>query len=143
MSTYSCAGILARVVEEDEPSYLFIKERRVLNASREQEMWTIPMGKKKEGESSLETAVREFHEETRFSVILSREKEMLPVDYPRTILYIADVEDVDNTFNKNLSFPPRIDNTVSMKYFTKEEFLLLKNTTPWARKIIERLYDYI
>jgi len=108
------AGILIYRLNNDQPEVFIVHNGGPYWAKKDLAVWSLPKGEIEEGEQPLQTAKREFEEETGFKAPSGNYLELGEVDYPhghKTVMAWAVEGDFDatklqsNTFE--MEWPPK------------------------------------
>jgi predicted NUDIX family NTP pyrophosphohydrolase len=83
MKTHS-AGLLVYRLMNGKPEVFLVHNGGPYWAKKDEGVWSLPKGEVEEGEDPLQTAKREFHEETGFSVPKGTYFELGEIEYPRS-----------------------------------------------------------
>ncbi len=113
MSKKNSAGILLFNLKNDSPYVFLVHPGGPFWAKKDKESWSIPKGKFEDNENPLETAKREFTEETGFQIPNGEFIELEPLKQPsKKVIYAWALKgDVDADAIKSNSFemewPPK------------------------------------
>ncbi len=148
------AGILLYRFRENRLEVLLIHPGGPYWKNRDLGAWMIPKGQIEEGEETLEAALREFKEETSFT--LSEENPFLPLTYARLssgkkVFAFACEGDIDASKVKSIEFemewPPKSGKIASFPevdraaWFTMEEAYqkILKSLSGLLDELVENV----